>query len=64
MGALNPFIEDDIRTNILSGMKGYAAASSFNAQNIDTILQNALQDEAIAEIARHNELFIIAVEVC
>lgn len=64
LGALNPFIEDDIRTNILSGMKGYAAAFSFNAQNIDTILQNALQDEAIAEIARHNELFIIAVEVC
>lgn len=64
LGALKPFIEEDIRANILSGMKGYAAAFSFNAQNIDTILRHALQDDAIAEIARHNELFIIAVEVC
>ena len=64
LGSLKPFIEDDVKANILNGMKGYAAAFSLNAQDIDTVFKNALRDDAIAEIARHNELFIIAIEVC
>lgn len=64
MNSLRPFIDDEIRKNMSSDMKGFAAAFSFNAQNIDVILTNALQSEVINEIAKHNELFIVAVEVC
>lgn len=51
-------------SNIVAGRKGYAAAFSFNAKSIDVIFKNALESEVIGEIAKHNELYLIAIEVC
>lgn len=64
LNSLRAFIDDETHSNIVAGKKGYAAAFSFNANNIDTIFKNALGSEIIREIAKHNELFIIAIEVC
>lgn len=59
-----PFMDDECEKNILAGMRGYAAAFSFNAKDIDTIFKNALESEIIEELIKHNELYLIAVEIC
>ena len=64
LNSLRTFIDEETHSNIVAGRKGYAAAFSFNAKNIDTIFKNALESEIIEEIAKHNELFLIAIEVC
>ncbi len=64
IGSLRAFMDEDTQSNMADGMKGYAAAFSFNADSIDTIFRNALADERIEDIAKHNELFLIAIEVC
>lgn len=64
LNSLRTFIDEETHSNIVAGRKGYAAAFSFNAKNIDNIFKNALESEIIEEIAKHNELFLIAIEVC
>jgi len=59
-----PFMDDECEKNILAGMRGYAAAFSFNAKDIDTIFKNALESDIIDELIKHNELYLIAVEIC
>lgn len=59
-----PFIDDECEKNILAGMRGYAAAFSFNAKDIDTIFKNALESDIVNELIKHNELYLIAVEIC
>ncbi|WP_051891370.1 hypothetical protein [Chryseobacterium sp. JM1] len=61
---LQPFLDDTTKTNIINDEKGYAAAFSFNGANIITILNNALDSTPIAEIIKHKELYLIAVELC
>ena len=64
LNSLKSFIDTDTHSNIVAGRKGYAAAFSFNAKSIDVIFKNALESEVIGEIAKHNELYLIAIEVC
>lgn len=59
-----PFMDDECEKNILAGMRGYAAAFSFNAKDIDTIFKNALESDIVEELIKHNELYLIAVEIC
>lgn len=59
-----PFMDAECEKNILDGMRGYAAAFSFNANNIDTIFKNALESDIVDELIKHNELYLIAVEIC
>ncbi|MBP4143207.1 hypothetical protein J3S90_15485 [Flavobacterium sp. P4023] len=59
-----PFMDDECEKNILAGMRGYAAAFSFNAKDIDTIFKNALESDIVDELIKHNELYLIAVEIC
>lgn len=62
--SFRPFLDEECEKNILSGMRGFAAAFSFNANDIDTIFRNALNSEIVSELAKHNELYLIAVEIC
>ncbi len=64
LNSFRPFLDEPMEKNIISGMKGYAAAFSFNADNIDTIFKNALDSDIILELIKHNELYLIAVEIC
>lgn len=59
-----PFMDDECETNILAGMRGFAAAFSFNSKDIDTIFKNALESDIVDELIKHNELYLIAVEIC
>lgn len=59
-----PFMDAECEKNILGGMRGYAAAFSYNAKDIDIIFKNALESEIIDELIKHNELYLIAVEIC
>ncbi|MCA4794320.1 MULTISPECIES: hypothetical protein [Myroides] len=59
-----PFMDEECEKNVLAGMRGYAAAFSFNAKEIDTIFKNALESEIIDELIKHKELYLIAVEIC
>lgn len=64
LNSLKSFIDDETHSNIVARKKGYAAAFSFNAKNIDLIFKNALESKIIEKIAEHNELYLIAIEVC
>ena len=64
LNSIRPFMNEEIESNVLSGMKGYAASFSFNAKDIDTIFKNALESDIIDELVKHNELYLIAVELC
>lgn len=61
---LEPFLDSTTKANIIKDEKGYTAAFSFNGGNIITILNNALLSAPIAEIIKHKELYLIAVELC
>ncbi|WPR73103.1 hypothetical protein SLW70_08285 [Flavobacterium sp. NG2] len=61
---LEPFLDSTTKANIIKDEKGYTAAFSFNGENILTILNNALLSAPIAEIIKHKELYLIAVELC
>ena len=61
---LEPFLDPKTKANIIKDEKGYAAAFSFNGDNIITILNNALLSNSIKEIIKHKELYLIAVELC
>ncbi|MGX1752859.1 hypothetical protein [Sphingobacterium sp. NPDC055346] len=61
---LQPFLDETTKANIIKDEKGYAAAFSFNSENIITILNNALDSDPIKEIIKHKELYLIAVELC
>ena len=61
---LQPFLDGDTKANIIKGEKGYAAAFSYNNNNIVTTLNNALASDPIKEIIKHKELYLIAVELC
>lgn len=61
---LQPFLDASTKANIIKDEKGYAAAFSFNSDNIITILNNALASDPIKEIIKHKELYLIAVELC
>jgi len=64
LNSFRAFMDDEIEKNVLGGMRGYAAAFSFNAENIDVIFKNALESDIIEELIKHNELYLIAVEIC
>lgn len=64
MNSLVAFLDDTTKSNVVKRRKGYAAAFSFNANDIDTIFKNALESDIIKDIAIYNELFLIAIEVC
>lgn len=61
---LQPFLDESTKANIINDKKGYAAAFSFNSDNIITILNNALASDPIKEITKHKELYLIAIELC
>jgi len=61
---LKPFLENDTITHIGKGHKGYTAAFSFNGNNVLKIFNNALESEAMKEVIKHKELYLIAVEIC
>lgn len=61
---LQPFLDPATKANIIKGEKGYAAAFSFNNENILTTFNNALTSAPIQEIIKHKELYLIAVELC
>ncbi|KQB37273.1 hypothetical protein [Flavobacterium aquidurense] len=60
---LKPFLHNDTITHITNGHRGYAAAFSFNGRNVLKILNNALASDAIKEVVKHKELYLIAVEI-
>ncbi len=64
LNSLKAFMDADVTQNCIDGMRGYAAAFSFNADDIDTIFQNALDSEIIGELIAHHELYLIAIEIC
>lgn len=64
LNSFRAFLDEEIEKNVLDGMRGYAAAFSFNSDNIDTIFRNALESDIIEELIKHNELYLIAVEIC
>lgn len=64
LNSIRPFMDKMIEANVLSGMHGFAAAFSLNADNIDIIFKNALDSEIIKELIIHNELYLIAIEIC
>lgn len=64
LNSFRPFMNEAIEKNVIAGMRGFAAAFSFNSDSIDTIFKNALESEIIAELIKHNELYLIAVEIC
>lgn len=61
---LQPFLDASTKANVINDEKGYAAAFSFNSDNIITILNNAMASAPINEITKHKELYLIAVELC
>lgn len=61
---LQPFLDASTKANVINDEKGYAAAFSFNSDNIITILNNALASAPISEITKHKEFYLIAVELC
>lgn len=54
---------EDVEKNMIAGKRGYAAAFSFNASNIDTIFTNALESEVFGELTCHSELYLLAIEL-
>ncbi|WP_332452550.1 hypothetical protein [Chryseobacterium aquaticum] len=64
LNSFRAFLDAEIETNILAGMRGFAAAFSFNADSIDTIFKNALDSDVIVELSKYHELYLIAVEIC
>jgi hypothetical protein len=61
---LQPFLDEITKANVINDEKGYAAAFSFNADNILTIFNNALTSAPINAITKHKELYLIAIELC
>ncbi|MDV7698697.1 hypothetical protein N6B72_17365 [Chryseobacterium soli] len=61
---LQPFLDEQTKTNIINDEKGYAAAFSFNGNSIIKILNNALESSPIKKIIQNKELYLIAVELC
>jgi hypothetical protein len=61
---LQPFLDATTKSNVIKGEKGYAAAFSFNNKNILNTFNNALASSPMKEIAKHKELYLIAVELC
>ena len=50
--------------NMDNEKRGYIAAFSFNAKNIDIIFRNALNSDAMKNIGKYQEFYLIAIQVC
>ncbi|MCI6169347.1 MAG: hypothetical protein MR678_05335 [Muribaculaceae bacterium] len=57
-------IDSIIVENMDNEKRGYIAAFSFNAKNIDIIFRNALNSDAMKNIGKYQEFYLIAIQVC
>lgn len=62
LNSFRAFLDVDIQKNMIDGRRGYAAAFSFNADNIDTIFKNAVESEKFNELICHVQLYLLAIE--
>lgn len=62
--SLKPLVDTFVIENMDEGKRGYIAAFSFNSKNIDTIFQNALNSDAMKNIGKFKEFYLIAIQVC
>jgi hypothetical protein len=63
--SLERFLDGQTKDNMLKGHRGYTAAFSFNNKgSITAVFEKALKSKAVKEIAKHKELYLIAVEIC
>lgn len=63
LNSLRAFLDTDVYDHMADGKRGYAAAFSFNASNIDLIFKNALESTIIDDLTNHHELYLIAIEI-
>lgn len=63
LNMLQHFVSSTAVNNYEKKKKGYVAAFSLNAQNVDTIFKNALDSNIINSFMGYEELYLIAVEV-
>lgn len=64
LNSFRAFLDDEIEKNTIAGNRGFAAAFSLNAKNVDEIFKKALESKVISELIKHTELFLIAIEIC
>ncbi len=57
-------IDGIILENMDNERRGYIAAFSLNAKNIDVIFENALKSNAMKNIGKYQEFYLIAIQVC
>lgn len=63
LNSIRAFLETDTHDHMVDGRRGFAAAFSFNASDIDLIFRNALKSDIIDDLTCHNELYLIAIEI-
>lgn len=60
---LQHFASEGAITNASRGVKGFIAAFSLNAKNIQTIFSNALKSDEAKKLLCHTELYLIGIEI-
>lgn len=61
---LKPFLNEDAIKNILNDKKGYAAAFSYNNKDLQLTFKNAINATELDTLVNHEEIYLIAVELC
>lgn len=61
---LKPFLNKHVLKNIVDSKKGYAAAFSYNNIDINKTFENAINAEELKTLVNHEEIYLIAVEIC
>lgn len=61
---LENMVSPQAMTNALGKKRGYIAAFSLNAKNIDKVFENALKSASAQKLYCHSELYLIGVEIC
>lgn len=61
---LQPFLNKYVLKNVVDGKKGYAAAFSYNNYDINKTLVNAINADELDTLINHEEIYLIAVELC
>ncbi|BCS86598.1 hypothetical protein prwr041_24910 [Prevotella herbatica] len=62
--SLKPLVDSLVIDNMDDGKRGYIAAFSFNSKSIDTIFKHALNSDAMKNIGKYQEFYLIAIQVC
>lgn len=61
---LQPFLNENSLNNIKEGKKGYAAAFAYNNKDLNKTFENAINSDELEKLINHEEIYLIAVELC